>query len=402
MQPRDFLAEDMQAPESENIAPRDFLAEDQTPQESLPQSLLYAVPRISGDLLQGAKNVYDQIPSYINSARTEIPGAINQYANHPLNALMQELAGSQEGINQIAQAPLNLAKYGNQRLNLVPESAVNFLQKITPEDTTQAINQLFPQASQPGESLLRGLGRNAANIIGGSEIGAAINPLRLTESGIAKNVLKEERRQVLAHNRMYNNLWRDAERAGINNVPINENLVNTNLDFIRQYKSPKSYRTLEYFNEHPTLENAQPALSDLKAMRRALDEKSRTDSLTGEERNLYDAIHNTERHIENNMFLNPDGTRNEILANRYRGISNSYRENVVPYRYNNAIQAYKAKEITKHQLVNALKTGEFAAKKGAKHPAITIRNNLLPAIGLGGGLGGLGYYAYKLGQEANQ
>ncbi|CAB4127990.1 hypothetical protein UFOVP100_1, partial [uncultured Caudovirales phage] len=202
-------------------------------------------------------------------------------------------------------------------------------------------------------------------------------------------------RQEIGHNHLYNNLWNAAERAGINNVPISHHLIDTNLDFIRQYKSPREYRGLEEFRNHPTLQNAQAATSDLKGMMRNLHEKSKTSSLTTEERHLYDAAEHTVNHIEGNMFLNPNGTVHEPLANLHRAINNSYRENVVPYRYNKAIQDFIDRKKTPEELVNALSKGEFAVKKGSRHPAIRIRNSIPKSIAGLGTLGGLGWIGNK-------
>jgi hypothetical protein len=133
-------------------------------------------------------------------------------------------------------------------------------------------------------------------------------------------------------------------------------------------------------------------------MERGLEQKSRGNSLTGEERNLFDAISHTRQHIENNMFRDNNGVRNERLATRYRGITNSYRENVVPYRYNTDIQAFRAREILAKQLAERLKTGEFAAKKGDLHPELYRGEALKKALiglGVGGGILGGGSTALQ-------
>lgn len=77
---------------------------------------------------------------------------------------------------------------------------------------------------------------------------------------------------------------------------------------------------------------------------------------------------------------------NKELQKQYKILTNSYRQNVVPYKYNQAIQKYKAQESLPNELVNSLSKGEFAAKKGNKHRAIGIRNNLGP-ISIGSAIG---------------
>jgi hypothetical protein len=95
------------------------------------------------------------------------------------------------------------------------------------------------------------------------------------------------------------------------------------------------------------------------------------------------------------MFLNPNGTVHQALANLHRGINTSYRENVVPYKYNKAIQDFIDRKKTAKELVNSLSGGEFSVKKGGRHPAIKIRNNLPSAITSLGTVGGLGWIGNK-------
>ena len=149
--------------------------------------------------------------------------------------------------------------------------------------------------------------------------------------------------------------------------------------------------------EDPTIRNAQKAQSDMGIIHRQLEKKSRSGSLTSEEQSIYKAAHEAEKHIESNMFKNTSGNINNALQNKYQKLTKSYRQNVVPYKYNQAIQKYKAGESLPEELVNALSKGEFAAKKGSKHKAIGIRNNLPGIATAGSGLGALGglEYLYK-------
>jgi hypothetical protein len=369
-------------PDASSMQPQD---------ESFGQAALKAVPRIGEDLYRKAFGALKEAPEYWEKYKTELPGFWKNIFQHPGSMAMQGLAGANEAINAVNQLPLQLAQYGNERLNLLPKSVPNAIKNIIPEDTTESINQLFDKPQRAGESLLRGTMRNLPSLIPSSELASIMNPRNLTHSGIARNIVQEQNRQIGTHSRLYNNLFRDAERAGINEVPISNHLIDSNLNFIRQYKSPRDYRSLENFRENPTLQNAQSATSDLKVIMRSLDEKSKKSSLTSEERHLYDAADHTVRHIENNMFLNPQGELNHTLSNRHSAINHSYRENVVPYRYNKNIQDYIDRKITPTQLVNSLSTGEFAVKKGRNHPAIKIRNSIPKAVLGTGSLGGVGW-----------
>ena len=362
-------------------------ASEQRQQESFGASALKAPYRVGEDIYKGIASGIKSIPDYYKSAKTEVPGVWGALKEHPGHALMQGLAGTQELINSLAQSPKGLASYAENRLNLLPKGSAEFVGKhLVPEDTTEAINQLFGDPKYAGEKLIRGVGRNALNLTGIGAAAKTLNPLNLTSKNIAKDVLKAEKKQVESHTKRYNKIWNEAEKTGFNQVPVNQQLLSDNLSTIEKYKTPKEYKSMEDFILDPTLQNAQKAQSDMGIMHRKLEEKSRSGSLTSEEQALYKAAHDSEKHIEANMFKDAMGNSHDALQNKYKNLSRSYRENVVPYKYNRDIQNFKAKEMLPNELVNKLSKGEFAAKKGSKHKAIGIRNNLGP-LTLGGTAG---------------
>jgi hypothetical protein len=395
MQPRDFLENEMGTPVTESFPGRDFLQESQ-PKESLSTSIAMAAPRLGEDILRGGANFLKSIPQYYESAKTEIPGAFNVMKNSPGHAGSQAMAGLSELGQNVFNTPHDVINYLSQRLNLVPEDINKMVQMgRMPSDTQNAINQTFGEVKEPGEALIRGLPRNALNIMAAKPIASALNPLNLTSGGIARNVLKETEKQISKHSNMYNKIWNKAEKSGFNQVPIDKNLLSVNHEIIDKFYPEKSTMALKAFMEEPTLAHAQAAQSDLGNLRRALEEKSRTTPLLETEKALHKVLSESEKHIENNMFKNAKGEINKGLQNEYGKVTKSYRKNVVPYRYHPAIQAYKAEEITAPELVNALSRGEFARKKGYKHPALKI-NKAFPLIGtLGTGALG-GYLAHEL------
>lgn len=192
MSPRDFLEDNQQNMPSIEMnagSPRDFLEEPQ--KESLGTSLGYAIPRILNDAGQGIYHAAQSIPNYWEKSKTEVPALLNPYSQwreHPLHVAGQGLAGINEAINAVAQFPLNVAKYGSNRLNLLPQSVTNALQKITPEDTTQAINQLFDQPQYAGEAALRGTTRNILPIAGITKLAQAAP--NLTKRGATRTLNK--------------------------------------------------------------------------------------------------------------------------------------------------------------------------------------------------------------------
>lgn len=364
---------------------------------------IFASPfRLLGDVLAGGGEFAHNIPKYFEQAKTEVPGVFSTIQEHPKHALKQYTAGLAELGQNIFNTPHDIVNYATNRLHLFPQSINEKIQMARMPDSTEAINQVLGTPQYPGEKLIRGIGRNEENILGGAMLAGKLNPLQHTTKNVAKGILQEQENQIAAHTKRYNKLWEKADNAGINNVPVNNSLINKNFQTIEQYTTPRQHESLNKFMNDKTLSNAQTAQSDLGQLKRTLEERSRTTPLTGEEKGLYNAVSETQKHIEDNMFKDRQGNLNKRLHNEYTDISKSYRENVVPYRYNADIQAYKNKELTAKELVDRLKKGEFAAKKGNVHPEL-IRNEALrkalmsvvPPGGVGTYLG----YKYLFGNK---
>lgn len=376
------------------VVPEEPIGEQKN--ESFGEAALQAPFRVAEDLYKGGAKFVNDLPWYIDKAKTEVPGLLNPLngLRHPIQRSKQALAGLAELGHNTLNAPRNTAEYLANRLNLIPKEWAESVPHQ--EDISEGVNAFAGNPKNPGDSLLRGIVRNATSIMPSAKLASVVNPISMTNKAIAKEVVREQNRLVNAHSRRYNRLFRNAERTGFNEVPVHHGLVDANLDFIRQYKAPLSYRGIERFSENPTLQNAQVATSDLKKITRALEEKSGRDSLTSEERHLYDSANNTINHIEDRMFTNANGERNTRLSNRHRQINRSYRENVVPYRYNDNIQKFIDKKITAKQLVNSLRENEFGAKKLTKHPSLVARNALPSTFVGAGSVGVLGWLLKEL------
>jgi hypothetical protein len=364
------------------------------PQEGVGTSLGMAVPRMAEDLYRGAMGFTKKVPGYFQAAKTEIPGVIRTAQDHPGHLAQQALAGLAEQGQNIFNTPHDILNYAANRLNLFPKDWNEKVQMGRMPNSEQDINSLFGTPQFPGEAMTRGTARNSLTLVPAVKAASALNPMNLSAKSIANDVLKAEKQQVSSHSKRYNKIWDQADKSGFNQVPVDQKLLSDNLSTIEKYKTPREYQSLEDFILDPKLSNAQKAQSDMGIMHRKLEEKSRSGALTSEELALYNAAKNSEKHIESHMFKDQLGNVNHKLQNKYQKLTNSYRENVVPYKYNSDIQAYKNKEMLPKELVNALSRGEFAAKKGSAHPAIGIRNTLRP-IATGAGLLGGGSWLYN-------
>lgn len=387
MTPRDFLSDNGNRIENnDEMSGRDFLSKP--PKESFGTSAYMALPRIAGDLYNKAGKFVKEVPSYYESAKTEVPGAFKAIKEHPGHAAMQGIAGINEGINQLAQAPKGLANYGANRLNLLPQSVPNFLSKITPEDTTESINSLFEQPKYPGEKLIRGTGRNIFNIAAGTKAASALNPMNLTSKSIAKDILKTAEKNKKSYGNMYENLWNEAKNKGFDSAMYN---VNIDLPTLKKFSPQKSIKGIVDFDKNPTLQNAHVAKSDLLRIQRDLNKLG---TLRSAERQQLKAANDAIDSIQSNMFKDAKGVVDQNMLNRYNQIQQGYANEVIPYK-NKAINKFKRNEMSAKELVDSLSKGEFSAKRGHAHPAIKYRNVFKNHPYLtGAGLGTLGKMIY--------
>ncbi len=373
----------------------DIEPENEEGDESILKSLAYAPFRIGKDLAVAGWQGAQKIPQLYQQGKTEIPGLINPLSSHPLHRAMQGLAGSQEAINLLNHLPANLAQYANERLHLLPKQVPNFLNKITP-DTTQAINELFDQPKYPGEALLRAGIRNLPNIIPAVKTANMLNPLNLTAKIVAKNVLKARERNIGNYGNYYKDLWKEAEGKGFGDALYN---INIDIPTIAKYSPKKGIKGVLDFDANPTLENAHNAKSDLLRIKRDLDKQT---TLRTAERQQLHAVNNAIDSINGNMFKEPGGQVNKILADKYAKIQEGYKNEVIPYK-NKAINEFLKGESSAEELVNSLSKKAFYAKRGKYHNDLRLRKlfqkypYLAPAAaGAVLGAGGLGVYEKHL------
>lgn len=386
--PRDFLMKDTSSKNYQERSPRDFLSQPE--KESLSESILYAVPRIGEDILNSAFNFAQNIPSYYESAKTEIPGIFTTARKNPKSLAFQGLAGANEMVNTLAQLPKNIAEYGSNRLNLLPQEVPKIIGKITPEDTTQSINNLFGEPKNPGEALLRGGIRNIPNLLATKAITSKLNPMQLTSENIAKSIIEAKRKNKELYGEKYSDLFKKAENEGygwqIKNPAID-------IKSIRKYSPSKKIEAVEDFMKNPSAETAHFAKSDLKAIQRGLDKEG---TLNTAQRKQYKAVNDAIGYIDEHILTNKLGVRSPELKEKYRDINTGYRKEVVPYTTNSNIQKYGAGKKTAKELIPSLKKGEFAAQRGTfkHHPALILQDALKKAL-IAAGIGGAGFTGGK-------
>ncbi len=365
------------------------------PEENqLDPSILKRVPgafsKVGSDVLSGIKSapkaIFETIggiPKDIEYLKKNIPAAKELALNDPSSAAKFAGAGLADIGHEILNSPSALANY-LAKIGMIEKESANKIPRQ--RDISSELSQFTGE--KPGGELIRGTFRNIPTISGVGKGLQAINPMRLTSSNIAKNVLKKEDLQKGLHKEMYDKIWSKAEKEGIHKVHYNPDAVD--LPSIKKYSTEKYYGALDNFVKNPSLENAQKAQSDLGKLIRDLDKRA---SLTSEEKSTYVAAEKAQKNIKDSMFRDSSGKLNEKLKNQYDKVTESYGKNVIPYTKSKPIKEYKRKEITEKQLVDKLSRGPFAVKKGKAHPEIKrreIAKALLKPMGIIGGLGLIG------------
>ncbi len=431
MKGRNLLADDdNESPQQDQPQGKNLLAEPE--KESYWDSIKMAAPRMILDAADNAYQGIQNIPNRIQQAKTEVPGLYNLMSQqnpqgqtgfnqlgkfaafgsplHPGETGKQAMAGIAELGQNLIDMPQKVADYATKRLNLLPENINDYIQKLKMPGAAPAqesIDKYFGTPKEPGQALIRGTARNLDKIIPASSLLSTMNPMRLRSANIANRVAREGDRQVGYHNKLYNALWKDAGQQGITHVNYDLGKLQSDFNVISKYKTPNDYNSIIKFSNDPSLSNAQTALIDIRKMQRKLEEKSSKDTLTGEDKALSKALNSTENHIEDNMFKDKNGNKNQNLLNKYKYINNSYRENVVPYKYNDALQDYndalpKNRGRIAKKTVDSLKNDiHFLGKKAHMHPELFRPDELktiLKNTGIGGAaIGGLGAGAAGLG-----
>ena len=381
--PRDFLSDEPGAIVTDKPSGRDFLSESNQPEESLGAAAFMALPRIAEDVGRGVVEFAKKIPDYYQSAKKEVPGIAGLFREHPGRAGSQLLAGLTEAGHNSLNVPQSIAQYAEGRLNLLPKG---YAEKVPhQQDISSEINQAFGKPQYPGEELFRGVGRNAADLLGVAKAGSVLNPMNLTAGSIAKDIVKTGEKNKSNYSKMYTDLWNQAGKKNFDDLSSVVPLLD--METLKKYTPKKKIAYLEDFNKQPSLERAHNAKSDLLKVARKLEEKV---TLNGAERKQYKAVSNAIGDLEENMFKNKIGVPDMAMKDKYRKLQTGYAKDVVPYM-NKYISQYKRKDISSKELLNALSKGAFREKKGSSHLALGVREKMTPALALLGA-GGLGKY----------
>lgn len=226
---------------------------------------------------------------------------------------------------------------------------------------------------------------------------SAINPLKYTPKNVAKNIIDTGEKNKELYSGEYKKLFNDAQENGFDN--ISSIVPDIDIKTLRKFSPKKSINGVENFIDSPSLENAHLAKSDLLRMQRDLGKLT---TFRTAERQQAKAVSDAIDSIQNNMFKDEAGNTSQELLDKYNSLQKGYATDVIPYK-NKAINKYKRNEISSKELINSLKKGEFAAKKGSEHPELFMPDKIkaaLTALGIGTGvIGGGNYLINKISEQ---
>ena len=236
------------------------------PQEGIGTSLWKAPFRVTEDVAHGVmgglQSLSQNLPSYYEAAKTEIPGMASTIWNHPGHAAMQTLAGGLEAVNSLDKIPSSVMQYGANRLNLIPQSWANAVASTAPQDSTNAISQLFGQPQYPGEALLRGVVRNAPNIYAAGEALSALKlpGLLATKNSLVKDILNPHDALEARAGEGFKTVSDEVNKRGIDQVPINPYAIDDLSEFFPKTSQAKALLDKAKTGDYNALRKVQSQL----------------------------------------------------------------------------------------------------------------------------------------------
>lgn len=223
--------------------------------------------------------------------------------------------------------------------------------------------------------------------------GAAIKGLSgLRSKKIADKVLTGFANTEKHYGKEFSSIFNESRMRGIKHLEK----VPSKMELLKKGGEKNYLQALKDFNNHPTIENAHSAQSDLAKYVSRIGKPA--NKLERDARNEAKRLSET---IREKMSSHLVETGNPDLAMRYNQARHGFKEDVVPYMNSKVIKNMKEGNIrSKHFAKKIAEDERFMAKLGQKkHPEIALRENITKGLsnkivqyGLGTGLGGLGFY----------
>lgn len=192
----------------------------------------------------------------------------------------------------------------------------------------------------------------------------------LHRPNIAKSVVEGEKAAKRASSKAYNSIFDEAEAQG-----LGKNLVAPDIDVNLIKKASPGGKYTGYIlktQEEPTLKNLHKARSDVKKFIRANEFKSGDNVFRDALNEAYRA-----ENVLSNQIYETLGEGKGRLVERLLKTDKDYRNTVVPYGRNKALQEFKKGEIGSSDLVRRLARNEkFKHALGKQHPEVKMSHAL--------------------------
>lgn len=233
----------------------------------------------------------------------------------------------------------------------------------------------------------------APEIAGGAGIArAATRAIPLTARQIANRLSHHKTQARNTARQEYGGLFDEAANRGLTHSDIPQ----MNYNHIIEHSTPKYHEALQDFLEHPTLENAHWAQSDLGHLVRHLekieDNAKVTGGLTSTQNTTLRQARDAQNRIRQSMFGQNSLGAHPDLAENYQQLSQRYAQNVVPYNRLSALTDYEEGRMTPKNLIkNLRKDDQFMIEMAHRYPGLMahspaadwVKKGALGAVGFG-------------------
>lgn len=222
----------------------------------------------------------------------------------------------------------------------------------------------------------------------------------MSSSKLAQGILNAKNSAKQKYSGLYEGLFNEANQKGLGDTPLRVPKIDSSL--IKDNAADKYTKSLEDFNNNPTLENAHWAQSDMGKLDDYYSKMYNRAGLTSPQIKAWKEVQDAQKKIRGSMFSGLTKNGSQDLANEYGKLTQGYKQEVVPYLKSKPISDLESNEITHKEFLNK----KFKPSLKALHPELDraqMINKFIKMIPvksiIGGAAGaagiGAGYNAYN-------
>lgn len=343
---------------------------------------------VASDIYNKGIETIQGIPDALRGLAAEVPGAANQIFHEPGRAALNVASGFPELGHNVLNKPGDLRDYLVKK-GLFPKESPSFRlpESILPKEYNYA-ESLGVKGNKPGDKLLQSIPTQVALSPAGESIPALLEKFPgLTSKGIVNQISRKKTSLKNEARTEYGELFNDATKKGIGIVPPPA----INAKEIIKNSTPIYHRSLEQYLNHPSLENAHWAQSELGGFLRHLDSINKKTGLTPTQNRTYKIASKAQQDIKQAMFSKNRFGAHPELAERYTNLSNKYRGKVVPYTRLEDISQYESGKLKASSAINGLRNDDqFMIELSHRYPGLFLHSPLVKNVTKGLGYGVLG------------